>query len=194
MDKLKILEYIISPSKLGEVSVKDLQNVLEENPFSSTIRLLLAKNYQLLNAPEKASFLKSTSVFAADRKKFFQFMNDINEEVIIQPSTALYNLETQDEQNETLHQKKSEDILIDKFIQTQPKISLLPGENISDDEDLPSEQEKEQEFISEILAEIYWKQGNPDKAIRIYEKLCLNIPEKSSYFASQIEKIKKEII
>ena len=47
------------------------------------------------------------------------------------------------------------------------------------------------DVISETLARLLIKQGYRDKAIAMYERLCLAIPEKSTYFAAEIEKLKK---
>ncbi len=47
-----------------------------------------------------------------------------------------------------------------------------------------------EEIVTEAMAEVRAKQGQPDKAIHIYEKLGLLNPEKSSYFAGKIAEIK----
>lgn len=46
------------------------------------------------------------------------------------------------------------------------------------------------EVITEAMAEVWVKQGSKHKAIAIYEKLSLQNPTKSPYFAARIEQIK----
>ena len=47
------------------------------------------------------------------------------------------------------------------------------------------------DVISETLARLLARQGHRDKAIVMYERLGLSFPEKSAYFAAEIEKLKK---
>ena len=49
----------------------------------------------------------------------------------------------------------------------------------------------EENVDTEAMAEVWIKQAQPEKAIKIYEKLSLLNPSKSSYFAVLIEKLKR---
>jgi tetratricopeptide (TPR) repeat protein len=82
--------------------------------------------------------------------------------------------------------------LIDRFIRGEPKIT--PDEGKVSIEDISADSIKENEgYITDTLAKIYVKQGYYSKAIFAYEKLILKYPEKSTYFAGQINEIKKII-
>ncbi len=192
--------YIKSPFNMDANSLKELQKLLIEYPYCSTIKILVAKNHHLLNTKDKSVFFKQAVLYAPDRKKFYSVINDISDEPLIQNHIPVYSIEMLNDKVEntgigaTPGIEETKDDLINKFIREQPRVKFRVEEDIPDEEDMLSESEAEQEFVSETLAEIYYKQGNPAKAINIYEKLNLKFPEKSSYFAAQIEKIKKEII
>jgi hypothetical protein len=87
--------------------------------------------------------------------------------------------------------KQTQASLIEKFIIANPRI-----EPVKEKPDHPVVDiskpfvEEGGGFVTETLARIYINQGYYSKAIDIYEKLCLKYPEKSSYFATQIEKVK----
>jgi hypothetical protein len=51
---------------------------------------------------------------------------------------------------------------------------------------------EEKEVLTEAMAEVWAKQGNTAKAIRVYEKLSLLNPAKSPYFAGRIEQLKAQ--
>ena len=93
--------------------------------------------------------------------------------------------------NEKGSNRRTQSDLIDKFIAANPRIE--PKREKTDvpviDMAAPSVDEGEG-FVTETLARIYVRQGYYSRALDIYEKLSLKFPEKSSYFASQIEKVK----
>ncbi len=89
------------------------------------------------------------------------------------------------------HKKKSD--LIDAFIASKPRMDkpeMLNSDMEVEDISRQSVVESE-DFITETLAKIYVKQKKYEKALSFYEKLSLKYPEKVSYFAIQINEIKK---
>jgi tetratricopeptide (TPR) repeat protein len=81
--------------------------------------------------------------------------------------------------------------LIDRFIISNPRIEPSRERKDAVQEDLSAPMDEEGLFVTETLARIYISQGYYSKAIDIFEKLSLKYPEKSSYFATQIEKVKE---
>jgi len=94
-------------------------------------------------------------------------------------------------ESEAEEHKLTQADLIDKFIQTSPRLDRMTHGGEHPVVDLAEQSAKEEApFITETIAKIYVNQGYYSKAINIYEKLTLQFPEKSAYFASRIEKIK----
>jgi hypothetical protein len=50
---------------------------------------------------------------------------------------------------------------------------------------------EKEEVISETLADLLARQGHQEKAIQMYERLSLQFPQKSTYFAARIQKLKQ---
>lgn len=82
--------------------------------------------------------------------------------------------------------------LIEKFLRDAPRMPRPKKEFYNPVNQAARSIEENEDFYTETYAYICLKQGNAAKAIKIYEKLSLKFPEKSSYFAGLIEKIKKE--
>ena len=111
----------------------------------------------------------------------------------IHPSTNDLPLANQEQVNENQQSSKTTeapDHLIERFIQTEPRISKpVKAEFFSPVQMAKKSIEDNDEIVSETLARIFADQGNVERAIRIYQKLSLLYPEKSGYFAALIQKL-----
>ena len=91
------------------------------------------------------------------------------------------------EKNSSLEEKIS---LIDTFLENRPKIPPVRQDQPKVDLSANNEFNKE-ELMTETLAKVYLQQKKFKKALYAYQILSLKYPEKNSFFADQIKKIKQ---
>lgn len=139
-----------------------------------------------VDAPIQPSEFEKKGSFNWDTKhSFFNWLVPVNNE------NGDKKPETSSTSIDSSKKPAKEDIsaMVDKFIQNDPKITpqktefFTPG-NVAKISIIDNEA-----FVSETLAKIYEKQGYFQKAMRVYEKLSLKIPEKSAYFASRLKEL-----
>ena len=77
---------------------------------------------------------------------------------------------------------------IDQFLAEKPKIK--PRKSPSASVNIANQYQDPSQFMTETLAKVYLAQKNYSKALKAYEILVLQHPEKSGLFADQIQEIK----
>ena len=147
-------------------------------------------------APAVESLAEPTPVQAAEPATFeidlLEFSENNQDETIIEPQSTTSSAAPIKDLFELDDIPESES-LIDAFLKAAPRITP-PKELPNDQEDISLGSVKEPEDVAtEMLARIFVEQKLFEKAIATYEKLCLKYPEKSAYFASQIEEVKKKL-
>lgn len=115
------------------------------------------------------------------------------EKISIPKATGVTNKEERAAKKEKVSKPilpKGQKEIMEEFIKTEPKVSRPKDGPYDETLRLAKESLKDNMgFVSETLAEIYFKQDNHKKAIKIYEQLMLKVPEKKLYFAARIKEI-----
>ena len=236
MNRDQFISYLTHPENLNAGTLEELNTLVNDFPYFQSARLLLAMNLFKEQNIRYDSELKTTAIYAGNRKILKQHIDRISKLIAEkegkvnlpdESDTVIAEAETKpktetpseadtitqlkkiieqrireieeekklqgEEKKKKPLSKKSKLSLIDEFIQNEPSISR-PKEKFYDPVDKAKESIVEQEdIVSETLAGIYYDQGYLEKAINMYNKLILKVPEKSSYFAALIEKAKKEL-
>jgi tetratricopeptide (TPR) repeat protein len=80
--------------------------------------------------------------------------------------------------------------IIEKFIKTNPEINKPEDKEYQLEMKIAKQSLDENlDIVTETMAVLFAKQGHAKKAIKIYQKLMLLNPEKSSYFAARISEL-----
>nr|WP_314866635.1 tetratricopeptide repeat protein [uncultured Flavobacterium sp.] len=119
--------------------------------------------------------------FSTNEKHSFQEWLQLSriQPIVREKSTAISLNETQ--------KKKLE--LIDKFIETNPKIPAVK-QGTATNAVFDLNKEDHSMLMTETLAKVYLEQKKYQKAIQAYEILILKYPEKITFFADRISDIK----
>ncbi len=215
---------LVQLEKIKEITIpidRDLQNdkaeieeikdplhstQLEEQTISPLDSVLLSNN--VVENNERETIHKEEEKQAQiESGTFLEWLLQKNIETPVVQQTISIEKYTVDEEEKTKTSNKkhglitSKEILIEKsnkiianFIQNEPRITPGKAKFYSPAEKAKASITADENLVSETLVLIYVKQGNYKLAIKALDKLILKYPEKSTYFASQIEKIKQHIV
>ena len=191
MDKASFSDDVVSMPAADERLLAELAECHAAYPAASAVSFLYVRMLKQLRPEQYEQEKKKLLLSIANRPVLQQTLLTVPavEElpaVEVEQPTAAVASAAADEEHELL------DELIDKFGTNAPKIKTVPDKpeatvNYGKDSCVENP-----ELISETLALIFAQQGYYGKAIKIYKKLCLQNPEKSCYFAAQIDKLKEE--
>ncbi|TRX08281.1 tetratricopeptide repeat protein [Flavobacterium gawalongense] len=162
-------------------------DALEQSILTSIKEALPSESNENLKTTEEKLAIGTPLDFSISEKHSFQEWLQLSRTQPIVRETESVNpsktLPIEDED------KKKKAALIDKFIETSPKISSVKH-GVASTVTFDLNKDDNSYLMTETLARVYLEQKKYQKAIQAYEILILKYPEKSSFFADRIADIK----
>lgn len=212
MDKIQLTQLIgATPQPEG---LNLLNGCLAEYPYFQAAEMLRLIHLQGLNPDELQNALNRAAFMLPNRMVAHTQLHSQNEPLeLLLDSNERYAMQSEQNQprkssantddilqliaeGNTQSEAMDNNNLIDQFLSNLPNLQRptppSPLDEQPENVDLSASSIQQSDNVgSEQLAEIYIKQGNTQRAIEIFQQLCLKYPEKSAYFAAQIERISK---
>ena len=202
--KSSLIKILKNPHKISENEAIFIDELVSEFPYFQAARAVQLKNHKNLESFQFEKILNETAVHTNDRRILFDFI----EYNSLYQNTSKKNSNTVKAPEKTKNKtfvnwleqinlipidRSNESLTIEKFISKKPKLSIKNIEQPVIQDDKKNQEINKELLVTETLAKLYVEQENYDKAIQTYKILILKFPEKNSYFASAIKKIKKLI-
>lgn len=210
----QLYHYMQYPELLNQETLPELKELTERYPAFEGAWMLYLRNLKNINDVSFEQELINGAIRIQNRRKLYLLLHEQQKSEETAASTSevenfdekydlfiptVYQLEPLEKNEEeslseiarSIQNKPGKKVrLIDKFLEAQPKMPpVKEDESTSPMDGKPAQEDLNEEFVTETLATIYAQQGYYKKALQIFEKLSLKYPEKSTYFAAQIEKV-----
>ncbi|MFV8376741.1 tetratricopeptide repeat protein [Flavobacterium sp. LB1P62] len=162
-------------------------NTLEQSILTSIKEALpLEPNENLKTTEEKLAIGTPLDFSISEKHSFQEWLQLSRTQPIVRETESVKPSKTLPIKDED---KKKKAALIDKFIETSPKISPVKH-GVASTVTFDLNKDDNSYLMTETLARVYLEQKKYQKAIQAYEILILKYPEKSSFFADRIADIK----
>ena len=189
IDHLKMVELEAEKGFTEE----QLNEQVEKEIEKQIVSVIVEK--QILEIPEKEK--KEEAKKTITEGSFSDWLNVLKEgkpETEFEETLKTQETDSKIQDTPRTDKKLQQKSIIDKIIEKNPgQIRFKEDQKFFASDNKAKESLFENEdIVTATLADIYAKQGNIPKAIRAYEILSLKFPQKSAYFASLIENLKKK--
>lgn len=180
-------ETISNETDLTDVSVDlDLNHTSNENHELET-----EKEAQYTN--QRKSFYDWLNTSNAKKKNTTSETIEANNNIIDAAPVDSTTIESRQPVSIPEKSKEKTQLLVDKFIETEPRMPRPKAEFFSPVKSAKESVKEEGIPVSETLAKIYELQGNYPKAIGVFEKLIELLPNKREIFETKIAEIKAKM-
>ena len=200
--KSSLLKILKNPHKISQSEAIFIDELVKEFPYFQAARAIQLKNNKNLESCQFEKILNKTAIYTSNRKILFDFIehnflaDDFNSknsktQKVLKKNESRTFVNWLEQVNLVPIDRSNESSTIEKFISKKPNLNIKSIEEPEIQNDNESTELIKESLVTETLAKLYVEQENYEKAIQTYKILILKFPEKNSYFASAIKKLKK---